>query len=112
MPLLPACTHFDFAGLLAAISDFRIISPNIIVWNSPFSLNLTNIEPDVLYCVDIFNITCDLIKYLESDCDVNATEYTLDLPEPVGYIFRLAITPRTNSKDAQNGSVFSVEGIS
>ena len=82
-------------------------------WKPPFSLDLTDIDPDILYCVDIFNTTCGTVKHLSSDCDVNETQYHVHLPEPVGYKLGVNITARSNSVRGrpQNGTVFSREGI-
>ena len=79
--------------------DFSTIS-----WNPPFSLNLTNVEPDIVYCVDMYNITCGGRELLISDCDVTETSYTSDIFAPDGYIYEYIVTPRSNVEGAINGT--------
>ena len=47
------------------------------MWDAPFSLDLTNAEPDIVYCVEVYNITCRR-SLLISECDVMETSYTND----------------------------------
>ena len=75
-----------------------------IVWEAPFSLNLTNVEPDIAYCVDVYNITCGGRELLISDCDVTETSYTSDVIAPDGYIYEYIVTPRSNVEGASNGT--------
>ena len=73
-------------------------------WNEPFSLDLTNVEPDIVYCVDVYNITCGGRELLISDCDVTETSYTSDVIAPDGYIYEYIVTPRSNVEGAINGT--------
>ena len=73
-------------------------------WKAPFSLDLTNIEPDIAYCVDVYNITCGGRKLLISDCDVTETSYTFDGISPEGYLYEYIVTPRSNVEGAINGT--------
>lgn len=46
------------AGPLNAVRDLLANVRNsvlYITWNAPFTLNLTNTEPDITYCIQIFN---------------------------------------------------------
>ena len=81
-----------------------------IIWEAPFSLNLTNVEPDIVYCVEVYNITCGGRELLISDCDVMETSYTSTL-QP-GYIYEYTVTPRSNVEGAQNGTSKNVTGVS
>ena len=73
-------------------------------WSPPFSLDLTNVEPDIVYCVDVYNITCGGRELLISDCDVTETSYTSDVIVPDGYIYEYIVTPRSNVEGAINGT--------
>ena len=73
-------------------------------WTEPFSLDLTNVEPDIVYCVDVYNITCGGRELLISDCDVTETSYTCDVIAPDGYIYEYIVTPRSNVEGAVNGT--------
>ena len=57
-----------------------------ISWNPLFSQNLTNVEPNIVYCVEVYNITCGERELLISDCDVTETSYTSDVIAPDGMI--------------------------
>ena len=84
---------------------------SIIAWNSPFSLNLSNVEPDVIYCVDIFNITCGKFDHLISDCSVLDLNYTfLSTIEDFRYIYAILLTPRSNIENARNGTSLLLQG--
>ena len=75
---------------------------SIFSWSSPFSLDLTNIEPDIVYCVEVYNITCGERDLIISDCDVTETSYTSSAPD--GYIYEYIVTPRSNVEGARNGT--------
>ena len=75
---------------------------SILSWSPPFSLNLTNTEPDIVYCVEVYNITCGRRDLVISDCDVTEPSYTFDSPS--GYIYEYIITPRSNVEGARNGT--------
>jgi hypothetical protein len=73
-----------------------------IFWSPPFSLNLTDIEPDIIYCVDVYNITCGRRDLIISDCNVTEPSYTSYAPN--GYIYEYIVTPRSNVEEARNGT--------
>ena len=79
-------------------------------WTAPFSLDLTNVEPDIVYCVDVYNITCGGRELLISDCDVTETSYTSDVIVPDGYIREYIVTPRSNVEGAVNGTSRNITG--
>ena len=101
---------FD-AGALNSVSNISRIpdTTNIIfTWKPPYSLNLTRIEPDVAYCIDIYNVTNGSHYHdrLISDCNVTTTQYTFNdvsHPDPRN-LFRFTITPRSNIAGAKNGT--------
>ena len=78
-------------------------------WEAPFSLDLTNVDPDIVYCVEVYNITCGRSQLI-SDCDVMETRYTIDGLQP-GYIYEYTITPRSNVQGAMNGEGKTVTGV-
>ena len=82
------------------VHDFN----STITWNPPFSLDLTNVEPDIVYCVDVYNITCGGRELLISDCNVTETSYTSDVIAPDGYIYEYIVTPKSNVEGAINGT--------
>ena len=78
-------------------------------WDPPPSLDLTDIDPDIAYCVDIYNITCDMRERIISDCSVTEPIYTSDVIMD-GYIYEYTITPRSNVPGARNGTADTVTG--
>ena len=97
-----------FIGLLQRVSN---VTRNftVIMWDAPFSLNLTNADPDIVYCVEVYNITCGR-SFLISECHVMETSYTNDALQP-GYIYEYTVTPRTNVEGARNGVSLTVTGV-
>ena len=79
-----------------------------LFWEAPFSLDLTGADPDIVYCVEVINITCGR-SLLISECDVMETSYTNDALLP-GYIYEYTVTPRSNVKGATNGTSKTVTG--
>ena len=94
-------------GPLQSVSDFQR-NGSTIIWEAPFSLNLTNIEPDIVYCVEVYNITCRR-SHVISDCDVMKSRYTNDDLQS-GYIYEYTITPRSNVQGALNGTDLEISG--
>ena len=92
-------------------STKRLPLPNtdsiIITWEPPFSLNLTDVEPDVVYCVDMYNVTAHQSSdhIILSDCNVVEPQYTFtsSQPDPTD-LFEFIITPRSNTEGATNGT--------
>ena len=85
--------------------------PSTLSWTVPFSLDLTNIEPDIVYCVEVYNITCGGRELVISDCDVMESSFTNDALQS-GYIYEYTVTPRSNVAGAQNGTSLTITGES
>ena len=100
--------YYNIIGPLQSVANLKRRN-NTIVWGAPFSLNLTNVEPDIVYCVEVYNITCGGRELLISDCDVMETSYTSDVLEP-GYLYKYTVTPRSNVEGAQNGTTKTITG--
>ena len=83
------------AGATASIS---------VSWEAPFSLDLTTAEPDIQYCVDVYNVT-EGEDLVESRCDITETFYifTPDNPSPDN-LFNFTVTPRSNVPGGLNGT--------
>ena len=73
-------------------------------WDPPFSLDLTGVDPDIVYSVEVYNITCGGRKLVISDCNVTENDYTSDAIALDGYIYEYIVTPRSNVQGAQNGT--------
>ena len=81
-----------------------------ITWEAPFSLDLTGVDPDIVYCVEVFNITCGVDDLVVGDCDVTEPRF-VDNGLQRGYVYRITITPRSNGQDAQNGTSNIKQGM-
>ena len=63
------------SGTLESVINLTTTSMSSTIhlgWQPPFSLNLTTAEPDIVYCVDVFDIT-DERDHLISNCSVFET---------------------------------------
>ena len=81
-----------------------------IIWEPPFSLDLTNFDPDIIYCVEVYNITCGVHDLVFGDCNVTEPRY-VDSRLQQGFIYRITVTPRSNGQNAQNGTINIKQGI-
>ena len=82
-----------------------------IIWVLPFSLDLTGVDPDIVYCVEVYNITCGVDDLVVGDCNVTEAHY-VDSRLQQGHIYRITITPRSNIQDVRNGTRLTNEGES
>ena len=83
---------YSIAVNLSAPSDIvftRVGSEIIISWNAP-----PTSETSIVYCVDVYNITCGAMNLLVRDYSVSEQTYTSGLLS-TGYVYRAVITPRT-----------------
>ena len=93
------------------IFDFKSSSNTVITisWDPPFSLNLTTAEPDIQYCVDVYNVTgddlvCNESAKLISNCSIASTRFAF-FPhnlEVVDVCF--VVTPSSNLQGSINGT--------
>lgn len=82
----------------------------VYTWESPYTLNVTNAEPDIIYCVHIFPISCFESVHNQTtfadqinDCSVTDTNYTL--PKHLNdKLYQIEVIPRTNLDSALNGT--------
>ena len=83
----------------------------ILSWVPPFSLDLTTADPDIAYCVDVYNITDGGLVHLSSICSILSPSYTFTVenPDPKDE-FEFTITPRNNMEGARNGTSSRIIG--
>ena len=73
----------NIIGLLAAVSNLttgELISGRSILlsWVAPFTLNVTNVEPDITYCVDTYVAMGGMtLCHIQSTCDIIITVYNV-----------------------------------
>ena len=81
----------------------------LFTWQPPFSLNLTHSEPDVAYCIEIYNKTCEMKHHLLDDCDVFVPRYELSVNRSLD-LYEILITPRSNTVSGMNGTLLRYTG--
>ena len=79
-----------------------------ITWDTPFSLNLTGVDPDIVYCVEVYNITCGEIDPVFVDCSVVDNIITCFCE--LSFIYEVQVTPRSNVNRTMNGTVLAITG--
>ena len=79
-------------------------------WNPSFSIDLTDVEPNVAYCIIIHNITCGSEDFVISDCSLHNTVYISQDIQP-HLVYRVEVIPRSNVESARNGTPLSVDGV-
>ena len=101
----------DTPGNVSNASCERNYSSSVLTtsWASVPSLDLTDIDPDVVYSVDLFKITCGQdVSVSQEIVNGNNTTNTLDLMQ----IYKAIITPRNNVEGARNGTSVILKGTS
>ena len=87
----------------------RISSINI-TWEPPFSLDLTDIEPDIIYCVEVYNISCQEEVFLFSDCNV-IEPYYINRTLHESCLYNITVTARSYNDSVLNGTAKTRKGI-
>ena len=82
-----------------------------ITWTPPPSIDLTNVEPDIVYCIEVQNITCgERGDVIVSECGITEPIYqSRDIP--LNYIYNITVTPMSNVEGALNGTPAYLKGI-
>ena len=80
-----------------------------IIWDPFPSLDLTDIDPDIVYTVELFKTTCSQNVSMSDRVVVenHAIEENLDLM----HIYKAVITARNNVTGARNGPSVELEGM-
>ena len=101
------------SATLDAVKNIRR-NVSVITWLPPFSLNLTGIDPDIAYCVEIYNISCGMRDLVTDECSVFEPYYYVEstiIALNQGFTYETAVTPRNNVDGAKNGTSLSIRGI-
>ena len=114
LTLLP-CTLYNIIshtyakGPLLSVTKLLLKSSSTTItisWDPPFSLNLTTAEPDIQYCVDVYNVTgggadlgclTDTNTKLLSICHLTMTNHSYNPDSPnASDLFCFKVTPVSN----------------
>ena len=58
-------------------------------WTAPFSLNLTGVEPDITYCVEVISATTSMV----TECDIHVPMWTYISTVPLCDRLTFVVTP-------------------
>ena len=93
---------------LTSLINFNGVQEQVIyTWLPPFSLNVTSADPDIAYCVRIYNVTCPMEMTSPNEvhtCSVYQPNYMLPKNIDATDIYEIEVTPRTNIEDWLNGT--------
>ena len=89
---------FILIGRLSAVGDLSatVLGSTIsLTWNSPFTLDITNVDPDITYRVDVINSTSSQVIHSQGGITITQYNYTTSLsPERRACdVFKFTITP-------------------
>lgn len=89
----------------------RNYSSNIVTvsWNLS-TQNLTIFNPPIVYCLEVYNITCGDMDLIFSHCNITNTSYTSSVLSPY-YVYKTVIMPKNNTDLARNGTQAMITGI-
>ena len=109
--------YYVHTGLLQPVTNLyfdknRSSNTTITIsWDPPFSLNLTTAEPDIQYCVDVYNVTerenltCAIKTDLLSQC-LTETMYSFHPQNPSPqYLFCFEVTASSNVFNSVTGNL-------
>ena len=71
-----------YIGLLAAVENLTAHfqwSSVLLTWTSPFSLDITGVDPDLWYCVEVYNISRGR-NPLSTNCSVYEPQFYVTAP--------------------------------
>ena len=81
LPRKPLHAKQTLTGLLFAVGSLELtpgFNTTTLNWTAPFTLDITTVDPDITYCVDVVSSTSSAT--LHSECGITETEFTYPLP--------------------------------
>ena len=79
-------------GLLSSVESLAFSSQSSAIslsWAAPFTLDITDIDPDITYCVDVVS-SSSVVK----ECDITVTDYLFPLSSNIGCVdVTFTVTP-------------------
>ena len=92
------------------VSDRPPSSPTTLEsqWDSVFSLDLSDTDPDIVYSFEVYDITCGRNDLIDRKTTVeNITSITID----PWNIYKAVVTPRNNVYNATDGTTSEYRGM-
>ena len=63
-----------------------------LTWTAPFTLDISNVDPDITYCVDVVNSTSS--SGILSQCEITVTSFSIPLGRVCDNLnFSFTVTP-------------------
>ena len=79
----------------------------ITQWNSVPSLDINDTDPDIMYSVELYQITCEQnILLMNSSVTGSSTSNSVDPMQ----IYRVVVAARNNVEEARNGPSVEMRG--
>ena len=103
-------SYADTPGKVSkATFDRRLLSTILSTrWDSLPSLDINGTDPDIVYSVELYQITCGQDIFVGQETVLgNNTNNTVDPME----IYRIVIAARNNVEGARNGESVVIKGI-
>lgn len=99
-------------GVLDGVRNIsRTSALNLISWLPSKSANLSNAEPDIAYCLEVYNATCGSRDELINLCNLTEPRYFYGDGElHPNKIYNITVIPRSNVEGASNGSATTRNG--
>ena len=86
--------------------------PTRIAWMPPFSLDLTGLMVDILYCIRVVNITGGTDEFLYGHCNVTTPYFDDDSLSCQGCLYEITVTSYSNGGGSLNGTPSTWRGMS
>ena len=97
--LVLSCTHLSSAGLLDTVTNLKSESLGQIIhltWDAPFSLDITGVDPEIWYRVEI-TVADDFLSTNSISRVVNIPEFNFAMNDcsytSTGVIYEFQVTP-------------------
>ena len=88
-------------GVLDEVKEVNVsvnCSSISLTWKPPFSFNISNIDPDMMFCIEVYNISeGEMVQLHDSEryCSITTPQYILLTQDPMPtHSYQFRITPR------------------
>ena len=103
-----------YTGIPGNVSNLKCVrppsTPTILTthWDSVFSLDLNDTEPDIVYEFEVYDITCGRNDLIHNDTVmVNTTSNVIDPTQ----LYKVVVAARNNVANAVNGTDVEKSGM-
>ena len=102
-------------GTLDSVSNLTRKSgfdASLYTWKAPFSLDVTNADPDIIYCVHVFPVSCHsqpTLLHGVTFAYCNVTDANFTIPN-MHELYQIEVLPRINLDVAPNGTQAEYRG--